>query len=143
MPRPSTVPKTDPSPRSAPSSGARPRQPSPSAEEQAEHDAAEFARLRVEEDDLKARIKEAADRCVTSMKRADRTRISTPEGTVALLGPTESKQVTDEKAALVLLASKGIAAPPTIEQWLGEHELAVPTTVKHGLPERLQFTANK
>lgn len=143
MSRPSTVPKTDPSPRSAPPSGARPRQPSPSAGEQAERDAAEYARLRARADDLAAEIKEAAERAVTSMRREGRTRISTPEGTVALLHATESRQVTDQKTALALLASKGIPAPPTLEQWFGEHKLRVPTMVKDGLPERLQFTANK
>jgi hypothetical protein len=149
MPRPSGVPKTDPSPfrrpmrEPAPASASRPRQPSPSADEQAERDAAEYARLRVEEEDLKARIKEQAERTGASMRRADRTRISTPEGTVALLDATSAKQVTDEKAALALLAAKGLDAPPTLEQWLGRNGFAVPTKPKEGLPERLAFTSNK
>lgn len=139
MSRPSTVPKTDPSPRSAPSSDVRPRRPSPSADEHAEQCAAAYARLRVEQEDLVARIKEAGENLAAVMRRAGKSRISTADGTVALLAPTEPRLVLDEKRALELLSENGLPEPATLERWLGRHGIPIPRTTKPGLPERISF----
>ncbi len=82
-------------------------------------------------------------RLISAMKASGEKSLGTLHGRISYLPATENGQVKDEDAAKKLLASKGIPLPPTMQEWLARHDLAMPTKPKDGLPDRLRFEKNK
>jgi hypothetical protein len=82
-------------------------------------------------------------RLIEAMKAANKKNFNTMHGRVTLLDATESKPVADEKAAVALLESRGIPQPPTMEAWLAQHRIPMPTKDRPGLPDRIKFEMNE
>lgn len=82
-------------------------------------------------------------RVIVAMKAAGKTNIATHHGRVTLVSASEAKRVDDNDAAKELLSARGIPLPPTIKETLARYNLAMPTKIKEGMPDRLRFEMNK
>lgn len=115
----------------------------PKAAIRAAREADRYAELRVRRAEIETEEKSLSYELIEDMKLAGKERFSTEHGLVSLLPATAAKEVPDEEAAVALLVSKGIPLPPTMEEWLKRHGLAVPKKAKAGLPDRIEFRKAK
>lgn len=102
-----------------------------------------FDAIRVKLDEFTAEKERIEVELIAAMKVADKRNYNTMHGRVSLLLATEDKQVPDMDAAVALLEKHGIPQPPTMEAWLAQHRLTVPTKSKKGLSDRIKFEPNK
>lgn len=107
-----------------------------------EYDALRIA-IELREKEWNEELARVEARLIAAMKASGEKNLTTLHGRISFLTSTEAGQVKDEKAAEKLLASKGIPLPPTMQEWLARHDLAMPTKSKEGLPDRLRFEKNK
>jgi hypothetical protein len=107
-----------------------------------EYDAMRIA-VELREVEWKAELKDVETRLIAAMKATGEKNLTTLHGRVSFLSATDDSQVPDEKAAEKLLASKGIPLPPTMQEWLARHDMAMPMKPKDGLPDRIRFEKNK
>jgi hypothetical protein len=151
MPRNIPARKSEP----APSSQTRPKlattRPSPMDEPMPDFEAGrDAAKLADELDSIRVKLaefereKETIEaRLIEAMKAAKKKNLGTLHGRVTLLEATEDKQVPDLDAAVALLEKHAISQPPTMEAWLAQHRLTMPTKTKKGLSDRIKFEMNK
>lgn len=103
----------------------------------------EYDAIRIKLAEFEQLEKEKSAQLVDAMKKSGKKNFNTMHGRVTLLEATEGKQVADEKAAVALLEKHGISQPPTMEVWLVQHCLTMPTKIKEGMPDRIKFEMNK
>ena len=103
----------------------------------------DYDAIRVKLDEFTAEKERLEELLIAAMKRADKRNFNTMHGRVSLLAATDEKQVPDMDAAVALLEKHGIPQPPTMEAWLAQHRLTVPTKTKKGLSDRIKFEPNK
>lgn len=103
----------------------------------------EYDAIRVKQEEFAREEESIRKRLIDSMKSSGKKNFNTMHGRVTLLESTESKPVPDMDAAVALLEKHGIPQPPTMEAWLAQHRLAMPTKPKAGLPDRIKFEMNK
>lgn len=99
----------------------------------------EYAKVRVEQIELEERKRSLETLLKRDMSVADRKRFITAHGLVSYTPAGSPKDVLDLEAAVALLEARGIPQPPTMEDWLKQHGLAMPTKVKAGTPEKIEF----
>jgi hypothetical protein len=109
----------------------------------AAREADRYAELRVKQAEIEAEVKALSCELIEDMKDAGKERFATEHGLVSFLPATDARAVPDEAAAVALLESKGIPLPPTLEDWLARHGLAMPKKAKAGLPDRIEFRRSK
>jgi hypothetical protein len=103
----------------------------------------EYDAIRVKLAEFEEERKRIEEKLIPAMKSAGKHNFNTMHGRVSFLPATDASQVPDEKAAVALLERHGISQPPTMEAWLAQHRLTMPTKEKAGLADRLKFEMNK
>lgn len=151
MPRLNTARKSESAPASQTRPKLAPTRPAPvdetTPDTYAAIDAAriadEYDAIRVKQDEFALEEERIRAKLIEAMKASGKKNFNTMHGRVTLLEATEGKQVADEKAAVALLEKHGIPQPPTMEAWLAQHRMTMPTKPKEGLPDRVKFELNK
>lgn len=115
----------------------------PAAAIRAAREADMYAQLRVQRARVDEEIERLSSELIEDMKAAGKERFSTEHGLVTFLPATEARAVPDVDAAVALLEQHGIPQPPTMEEWLSRHGLAMPKKAKAGLPDRIEFRRSK
>jgi hypothetical protein len=111
----------------------------PAAAIRAAREADRYAELRVKQAEIDAEVKSLSCDLIEDMKEGKKDRFSTEHGLVSYLPATPAKEVPDVDAAVALLEARGLPQPPTMEDWLARHDLAMPKKAKVGLPDRIEF----
>lgn len=99
----------------------------------------EYAELRVEQAALEERRRTLEEALKRDMSAAQKKRFVTQYGLVSYTPAGQDKSVVDADASVALLESRGIPQPPTLEDWLKQHGLTVPTKIRPGVPEKIEF----
>lgn len=107
-----------------------------------EYDALRIA-IELRKAEWETELKNVESRLISAMKASGEKNLATLHGRITFLAATAPSQTNDEDMAKELLATKGIPLPPTMQEWLSRHGIAMPMKSKGGFFDRLRFEKNK